>query len=102
MKVITPCTGGVCVSLQGRDKGSVYVIIRADDAFAYVADGKRKCAARPKKKNLKHVRLLPVRIEFIAERISCGKTVYDNEISYALAEAGVAKISEDDECQKAT
>ena len=103
MKVKTPEIGGVCESLQGRDSGSVYVIINVEGSFVSVADGVSRKVENPKKKNLKHIRLLPVKAEEIAKLIAAGKPVYDHQIAYALREAAEkGAISEDNECQKAT
>ncbi len=87
MKVSTPKLGGICQSLQGRDKGCYYVIVRLGEGEVYVADGKYKLIASPKKKNPKHIRLLPKFVALIEERASEGKPVYDNEIKFAIARA---------------
>ena len=102
MKVKTPEIGGVCESLQGRDSGSVYIILSAEGGFVFVADGISRKAANPKKKNIKHIRLLPVKAEEIAKLIAEGKPVYDYQIAYALKQITKGLKSEDNECQKAT
>ncbi|MBQ8825987.1 MAG: KOW domain-containing RNA-binding protein [Oscillospiraceae bacterium] len=48
--------GMVVRSIAGHDKGRFLVITAADDDFAYLADGKERKLASPKKKRLKHVR----------------------------------------------
>lgn len=58
MKIKTPVLGGAAQSLQGRDKGALYVICRIEGSFVYLADGKTRGRENPKRKNLKHVRLL--------------------------------------------
>ncbi|MEE1315542.1 MAG: KOW domain-containing RNA-binding protein [Faecalimonas sp.] len=42
----------------GHDKGQVYVIIYADDAYVYLADGVNRTLAHPKKKKKKHVQMI--------------------------------------------
>jgi len=59
MKVKTPTLGGVAQSLQGRDKGAFYVICAIEGDAVFLADGKTRTKEKPKRKNLKHVRLLP-------------------------------------------
>lgn len=48
-------TGMLARSAAGHDTGHLYVIIRSDDAYVYLADGKIRTVDRPKKKKKKHV-----------------------------------------------
>lgn len=50
--------GMLAASKAGHDKDSVYVIIREDGEYIYVADGQNRTADRPKRKNKKHVQLI--------------------------------------------
>lgn len=50
--------GMFAASKAGHDKDSVYVIIREDGEYIYVADGKSRTVERPKRKNKKHVQLI--------------------------------------------
>ena len=84
MKNKTPVLGGVCKSTQGRDKDEYYLIFSIDGEFVLVADGKRKKVSAPKRKNLKHLYLLPEKNVEIAEKLSKGVKVYDAEIISAL------------------
>ena len=45
--------GMLASSKAGHDKDSVYVIIREDGEYIYVADGKSRTVERPKRKNKK-------------------------------------------------
>lgn len=47
--------GTVVRSKAGRDKGKFLVVISSDNEFVYVADGKERKLASPKKKRIKHV-----------------------------------------------
>ena len=42
--------GMLAASKAGHDKDSVYVIIREDGEYIYVADGKSRTVERPKRK----------------------------------------------------
>lgn len=85
MKVTTPAVGGVCQSTQGRDKNRYYLIVGViGDGTIFVSDGNFKKLAEPKRKNLKHVRLLPESVESIALKLAEGNKVYDSEIYSAL------------------
>lgn len=60
-KLIRPQSGigRLVVSLAGRDKGSVLLIIGVcDDGTVLLADGRRRKVERPKRKKLRHLRLL--------------------------------------------
>ncbi|MCD8201690.1 MAG: KOW domain-containing RNA-binding protein [Clostridia bacterium] len=92
-----PKRGGVCYSLQGRDKGRWYVILKVEPGYVFVTDGKAGGAKSPKKKNLKHVYLTPREVE-LPER---DDKVRDNEIHRALKNILETK-TEDGECQKTT
>ncbi|MCH5143197.1 MAG: KOW domain-containing RNA-binding protein [Clostridiales bacterium] len=84
MKNKTPVLGGVCKSTQGRDKDKYYLIFSIDGESVLVVDGKYKKTSAPKRKNLKHLYLLPEKNEEIAEKLSKGVKVYDAEIISAL------------------
>ena len=48
-------TGMIVRSLSGRDKGRFMVIVSMENGFVYLADGKERKLASPKKKNEKHI-----------------------------------------------
>lgn len=73
MKVQEPVIGGACESIAGRDKGRLYMIVGTEGEALLLADGKYRLLKDPKRKNRKHVRLLPVFREDIAARIGQGK-----------------------------
>ena len=81
----TPVIGGICRSTQGRDKDRYYLIrdIYPDGSVSLV-DGNFKKLASPKKKNLKHLALLPEKAETISIKLTSGKQVFDTEIYSAL------------------
>jgi ribosomal protein L14E/L6E/L27E len=47
----------LCKSSAGHDKGSWYVIVKQENGFVYIADGRRRKLEIPKKKNIKHVEI---------------------------------------------
>lgn len=85
MKVKTPVIGGICQSTQGRDKDRYYIVkVINDDGTVGVVDGNFKKLAEPKKKNLKHIRLLPEKAEAIAAKLADGRQIFDSEVYSAL------------------
>ncbi len=47
--------GMVVRSIAGHDSGSWLVVMRLENGFAFVADGKERKVEKPKKKNIKHL-----------------------------------------------
>ena len=85
MKKTEAVPGGIAISTQGRDEGRYYQIKEVlPGGYILVCDGNYKKLASPKKKSLKHVRLLPEKVETIAEKFSCGGKVFDSEVYSAL------------------
>lgn len=77
--------GMFAVSKAGHDKGQMYIIIKEEGDFVYLADGRLKTIESPKKKRKKH--LQPVKKgmdEALAEKLKSGNTVYNEEIKYAI------------------
>ncbi|MDO4476148.1 MAG: RNA-binding protein [Lachnospiraceae bacterium] len=60
---------GLATSLAGHDKDTVYVIIREDEAYYYVCDGKSRTVSKPKKKKKIHMQPVIHLRETMAERI---------------------------------
>lgn len=85
MKLKTPVIGGICQSTQGRDKDNYYLIREIyPDGSVGVVDGNFRKLAKPKKKNLKHLRLLPEKAEAISVKFIEGRQVFDTEVFSAL------------------
>ena len=60
--------GLFAISKAGHDKGNIYVIVREDNEYVYVADGVSKTLEKPKKKNKKHIQIIKKKaIEIIAD-----------------------------------
>ncbi len=50
--------GMLATSKAGHDKESLYVIIREEGEYIYVADGQGRTIEKPKRKNKKHIQLI--------------------------------------------
>lgn len=48
-------SGSVVMSLTGKEKSKFYVVTDFDEHFCYLANGRDRKLAKPKKKNLRHV-----------------------------------------------
>ena len=50
--------GMLAYSLAGHDKGSLYYIVKADERFVWLSNGKLKNTDSPKRKNRKHIQVI--------------------------------------------
>lgn len=50
---------GIARSLAGRDKGEFFFVLSCTEKEVLLADGKHRKLERPKRKNLRHVSILP-------------------------------------------
>lgn len=73
--------GLFAISKAGHDKGSMYVVVREEENYYFVADGKNKLLENPKKKNKKHIQLINKKaIEAIADEMHGNtKVLTENE-----------------------
>ena len=75
--------GMVVRSCSGHDKDRFYLVIKTDEAFVWIADGKRRKLAEPKRKKPRH--LLPTDRSFELEGMDT-----DRKIRRALHEFNYA------------
>ena len=47
--------GSAVIALAGREKGRCFVAAAIDGGFVYLADGRKRKLASPKRKNIKHI-----------------------------------------------
>ncbi len=69
----------------GHDKDKIYIIVRDDEQFVYLADGKLKTLQNPKKKSKKHIQPILHKIdETLALKLQTNDKVIDEEIKKAV------------------
>lgn len=49
--------GQFVFSKAGRDKTELFIVVGIEEAYVYLADGKRRRIERPKKKKNKHIQI---------------------------------------------
>ena len=64
--------GQIVFSKAGHDKGDIFVVLKSDDKYAYLADGKRRKLAKPKKKKLIHIQKTNKVAKDIIEKLDSG------------------------------
>ena len=72
--------GNLALSSSGKDKGYIYIIYSVDLNHVYLVDGNARRINNPKKKNLKHVKILNAKSEKIRKKILENVKVFDSEI----------------------
>ena len=78
-------TGFLASSKAGHDKDKIYVIIKEDTEYVWLADGKIKTVEKPKKKRKKHVQVIKYFYnEEIRSSLLEGKKVSDFDIVMIL------------------
>ena len=82
---MTLTKGNVVRSVAGHDKGDLFLILREEGDFVWLADGKRRKMETPKKKRRKHVVSAGIWTHPVAGRIKNGEPVLDSEVRRALA-----------------
>ena len=79
--------GQLAKSCAGRDKGRFVLIIDiVDKNYVYVVDGDLRRVEYPKKKKIKHIKLLDKRADDIATKLKNKRKIYNEEVKKALKE----------------
>ncbi|MCL1795685.1 MAG: KOW domain-containing RNA-binding protein [Clostridia bacterium] len=79
-------SGRVVWSKAGRDAGRPFIVLTADDTFAYTVDGELRCVESPKKKKLRHLRPTPLLFPSIPAILKDGKIPSNAEIRKLLSD----------------
>ncbi|HHW90557.1 MAG TPA: RNA-binding protein [Clostridiales bacterium] len=75
--------GRVALSVAGRDKGKYFLICGVlDERYVLIADGRFHKLGAPKKKNIRHLKLLKKTI--LANKLKNGLKIFDSELYKAL------------------
>ena len=77
--------GMFAVSKAGHDKGQMYIIVKEEGDFVYLADGRLKTIEAPKKKRKKHLQPIKKGMDAaLADKLKGEMPVYNEEIKYAI------------------
>ena len=86
MSTMPDYTGWIVRAAAGRDKDGLFCVVGAAQERLLLADGRRRKLARPKAKDLKHVKLLTDGFGHPAmQKLKQGEALSDNELRRALA-----------------
>ena len=70
-------TGMFATSKAGHDKGNVYFIIREDEEYVYLVDGKIRTLDKPKRKNKKHIQIIKDNSQLTLSKMTTVEFEYD-------------------------
>ena len=77
--------GMLVTSKAGHDKEELYLIVREEKGFVYLADGKEKTLEHAKKKNKKHIQVIKNMVpEDLVSRLKQQKPVRNEEIKRVI------------------
>ena len=76
--------GKFAKSKAGHDKDQIYVIVREEEEYVYLLDGRNRKGRNPKKKKKKHIQIILREDEVLAEKLRNGAPVSDEEIKAAI------------------
>lgn len=80
----TDLAGRFAESGAGHDKGEIFIILKNNAVFADIADGKKRLAGKPKRKNLKHLKIRNEAADKIRLKLKNNEAVSNEEIKYAI------------------
>ena len=75
----------VVVSTAGRDAGSLFYVLEADETYLLLADGKGRRIEKPKRKKRKHTSKVLRSETRVAEKLRAGDKVLNSELRRDLA-----------------
>ena len=76
--------GMLAMSMSGHDRGQIYIIMKEDEEYVYLSDGKRRPVERCKKKNRRHIQIIRHQEPEMAQKLATGETVRNEEIKRAI------------------
>lgn len=84
-EMVLPRIGQLVTVLRGKDEGTHAVIVAlVDERFVMIADGHKRKAQEPKKKNLLHLALHPQVSEEVADSLRESGSVTNGKLRFAI------------------
>ena len=75
----------VVASTAGRDAGSLFYVIQADETYLMLVNGKDRSLEKPKRKKRKHAKKVLRSETRVAEKLRAGDKVLNSELRRDLA-----------------
>ena len=95
MASITIGSGDIVLSTNGRDKDNYFLVVKVQNGYAFISDGKIRKVTALKKKNIKHLRSVKFAVlKDIANCIENGQLVGNKRLN-RLIKAKIQNKQED-------
>ena len=78
-------TADIVLSLTGRDRGQLMLVVAEEGDFLLLANGRARRAENPKRKRRKHVELVQEGCGPAADKIRSSEKITNSELRKALA-----------------
>ncbi len=75
----------VVTTTAGRDRGELFYVIKEDEQFLYLANGKDRTLDKPKQKKRRHVQKVLRSETRVADKLRLGDKVLNSELRRDLA-----------------
>jgi ribosomal protein L14E/L6E/L27E len=76
--------GKLVISKAGHDKSEIFVILKVENEYVYLMDGRYRTLNKPKKKNIKHVQgVLYIDLN-LSEKNANRETIIDEDVKRAI------------------
>ena len=83
--VQTISLGQVVKSITGRDAETIYLVVGINGRNVFLSDGRERSIIKPKKKNIRHVKVYERISEALADKFIGNRKVTDEDIRQAIA-----------------
>lgn len=77
--------GTIVKSIAGRDAGQLFFVLKQEQDFLWLADGKRRKLENPKRKRCKHTVMCKGMESPASQKIANGEKITNNELRKAIA-----------------
>ena len=72
----------LAMSLAGHDRGHVFVVVKEEEGWVYLADGRGRTLEKPKRKNARHVQMIRHLPDEIGNLLGCA--AHDSDLVHVL------------------
>lgn len=83
--VQTISLGQVVESITGRDAKTIYLVVGINGRSVFLSNGRERSIMKPKKKNIRHVKVYERISEAVADKLLANQKVTDEAIRQAIA-----------------
>lgn len=85
--------GDLVIATAGKEKNEIFLVVKVDQQFVYIVDGKRVSVTKPKRKNEKHIQKVSKQRFLLGDDIT-------RDVKYNSAVRKLIKVEKERICQK--